>query len=72
MLEVKIGDLGGGMTHLISINLAYQDSHPYQLYGIHSINRRSVTPRALRAPELINGDTWDASIDIWSLGCLVR
>ncbi|KAE8311555.1 hypothetical protein BDV41DRAFT_565695 [Aspergillus transmontanensis] len=29
-----------------------------------------VTPRALRAPELIRQNAWDASIDIWTLGCL--
>jgi serine/threonine protein kinase len=26
---------------------------------------------ALRAPEVTIGAHWDASIDIWSLGCLV-
>ncbi|ODH45502.1 CMGC/SRPK protein kinase [Paracoccidioides brasiliensis] len=30
-----------------------------------------VTPTALRAPELIHRNTWDARIDIWALGCLV-
>ncbi|KAK9429959.1 kinase-like domain-containing protein [Lipomyces doorenjongii] len=34
-------------------------------------DQRPVTPAALRAPELIRGDTWDASIDIWTLGCLI-
>ncbi|KAK9364350.1 kinase-like domain-containing protein [Lipomyces kononenkoae] len=34
-------------------------------------DRRPVTPIGLRPPELIHGDSWDASIDIWTLGCLL-
>ncbi|KAJ8098869.1 kinase-like domain-containing protein [Lipomyces tetrasporus] len=34
-------------------------------------DQRPVTPTGLRAPELIHGDPWDASIDIWILGCLI-
>ncbi|KAK9357847.1 kinase-like domain-containing protein [Lipomyces starkeyi] len=34
-------------------------------------DQRPVTPAGLRAPELIHGETWDASIDIWTLGCLI-
>ncbi|KAL2397852.1 hypothetical protein ABEF93_005655 [Exophiala dermatitidis] len=35
------------------------------------VREQPITPRGLRAPELIRGDIWDASIDIWSLGCLI-
>ncbi|GIJ97978.1 hypothetical protein Aspvir_000086 [Aspergillus viridinutans] len=38
--------------------------------GRHS-NQKPVTPTALRAPELIRRNTWDAGIDIWTLGCLI-
>ncbi|PKX99621.1 serine protein kinase [Aspergillus novofumigatus IBT 16806] len=34
-------------------------------------DRKPVSPRALRTPELIRRNTWDAGIDIWTLGCLV-
>lgn len=30
-----------------------------------------VTPTALRPPELICRNTWDANIDIWALGCVI-
>jgi non-specific serine/threonine protein kinase len=30
-----------------------------------------ITPVALRAPELIFGDPFDQSIDVWSIGCLL-
>ncbi|KAL1867615.1 hypothetical protein Plec18167_008615 [Paecilomyces lecythidis] len=30
-----------------------------------------VTPRALRPPELICRDTWEANIDLWTLGCTI-
>ncbi|KAI9758255.1 MAG: hypothetical protein M4579_003114 [Chaenotheca gracillima] len=33
--------------------------------------KKTVTPVALRAPELIFGEPFDSSIDIWSFGCLV-
>ncbi|KAL2786309.1 kinase-like domain-containing protein [Aspergillus keveii] len=35
-------------------------------------NHKLVTPTALRAPELIHQQTWDSSIDIWALGCLIN
>ncbi|RMD43723.1 hypothetical protein DV735_g1464, partial [Chaetothyriales sp. CBS 134920] len=34
-------------------------------------SQRPVTAKALRPPEVIRGDKWDASIDVWSLGCVV-
>ncbi|CAG7942234.1 unnamed protein product [Penicillium salamii] len=34
-------------------------------------NSSPVTPLALRAPELIEGQAWDEKIDIWALGCLI-
>ncbi|OJD14707.1 CMGC/SRPK protein kinase [Emergomyces pasteurianus Ep9510] len=34
-------------------------------------DQQPVTPRALRAPELIHRNAWDASIDIWALVCLI-
>ncbi|KAK9375630.1 kinase-like domain-containing protein [Lipomyces chichibuensis] len=34
-------------------------------------DQQPVTPTGLRAPELIYGGSWDASIDIWTLGCLL-
>ncbi|GFF70689.1 LOW QUALITY PROTEIN: serine protein kinase [Aspergillus lentulus] len=33
--------------------------------------QKPVTPTALRAPELIRRNTWDAGIDIWALGVIV-
>ncbi|KAJ5820855.1 uncharacterized protein N7525_010139 [Penicillium rubens] len=32
---------------------------------------RPVTPLGLRAPEIIEGHSWDDKIDIWALGCLI-
>ncbi|KAN0066972.1 Protein kinase-like domain containing protein, partial [Elaphomyces granulatus] len=32
---------------------------------------KPITPRGLRAPELILSDTVDPTIDIWSFGCLI-
>ncbi|KAF9890044.1 hypothetical protein FE257_006724 [Aspergillus nanangensis] len=34
-------------------------------------NHRPVTPTALRAPELIHRNSWNAGIDVWALGCLI-
>lgn len=31
-----------------------------------------IQPYALRAPEVILGNGWHTSADIWNLGCLVR
>ncbi|PWY87446.1 serine protein kinase [Aspergillus heteromorphus CBS 117.55] len=41
--------------------------------AISSRNRDTVpvAPSALRAPELIHGEPWDKTIDIWALGCLI-
>ncbi|KAI5789255.1 serine/threonine-protein kinase SRPK3 [Pyronema domesticum] len=33
--------------------------------------KKPVTPVGLRAPELIFGDPFDQSIDVWSIGCLL-
>ncbi|EGC49112.1 conserved hypothetical protein [Histoplasma capsulatum var. duboisii H88] len=35
-------------------------------------DKRPVAPRALWAPELKDRNAWDASIDIWTLGCLIN
>ncbi|EGE83166.2 CMGC/SRPK protein kinase [Blastomyces dermatitidis ATCC 18188] len=70
---VKIGDLGGGMMHplFISDPKLVQDSCHYLALWSRQRDQRPVTPTALRAPELIHRNTWDASIDIWALGCLI-
>ncbi|RHZ73682.1 hypothetical protein CDV55_106006 [Aspergillus turcosus] len=34
-------------------------------------HQKPVTPTALRAPELIRRNAWDAGIDIWAFGCLI-
>ncbi|KAL4733021.1 kinase-like domain-containing protein [Aspergillus similis] len=34
-------------------------------------SNKPVTPTALRAPELIHQNAWNAGIDVWALGCLV-
>ncbi len=43
----------------------------YSSQWVHQRDQIPVTPRALRAPELITRDSWDISIDTWALGCLV-
>ncbi|ODH50530.1 CMGC/SRPK protein kinase [Paracoccidioides brasiliensis] len=38
----------------------------------HSFHgQQPVTPRAMRAPEVIRRESWDTGIDIWCLGCLI-
>ncbi|BCS18364.1 uncharacterized protein APUU_11192A [Aspergillus puulaauensis] len=38
---------------------------------MHQCGQIPVTPRALRAPELITCNSWEISIDTWALGCLI-
>ncbi|KAI9926334.1 hypothetical protein MW887_004098 [Aspergillus wentii] len=58
-LMIKIGDLGGGIRVKNALSTASR------------CNEWPVTPTAIAAPELVNRGIWDASIDIWALGCLI-
>ena len=38
---------------------------------VHGPHADIIQPYALRAPEVILGNGWSTSADIWNLGCLV-
>lgn len=70
-LNVVIGDLGGGKISPSSIKRHETLSHNLAVWR-DRCDHCPVTPKALRAPELIRAEAWDASIDIWALACVVR
>lgn len=70
--KVMIGDLGQGrcfhfqyclfvFLYWCIIPAAWKEKY----------DKPIATPIPFRAPELINKSPWDASVDIWALGCLV-
>lgn len=61
-----VGSLSQNLVFkVVTANVEIAVSQDIQVPG------QPITPRALRAPELIRRDNWDANIDIWCLGCLV-
>lgn len=69
-MQVKISDFGAGkglpifwaILRTANCGIAFWAQEPPD---------STVTPTALRSPELILGGTIDSSIDIWSFGCLI-
>ena len=74
ILEVKIGDLGGGRIH-VCINSCLDSLLRFTLAQyVQHCDGKPVTPLGLRAPELIRhtrDTSIDTTLDIWALGCLV-
>lgn len=70
-LFVKIGDLGGGMMHLLLPSKPSRRTYIILATSSRQCEQLPGTPTALRAPELIHRNPWNAGIDIWALGCLV-
>lgn len=69
-MQVKISDFGAGNDSLF-VFLKYRETDFRIAFWAQEPPESTVTPTALRAPELILGGTIDSSIDIWSFGCLI-
>ena len=65
-----LADFGCGMGFyqtFLSRHSQQIPAEPTDLHGYHTIS-----PRALRPPEVFLGAAWDMPVDIWTFGCLVR
>ena len=70
-VTVKLSDLGAGECRL-RIVLPLQQAHPYLAFWETNPPQSTVTPVALRAPEIIFEERpYTSGTDIWAFGCLV-
>lgn len=70
-ISVKIGDLGGGKKSIILPKSKMKKCLYISAMWDQQCDQWPVIPTALRPPELIHRNPWDAKIDIWALGCVV-
>lgn len=70
--KVMIGDLGQGRCfHFQYCLFVFLYWRIIPATWKEKYDKPIATPIPFRAPELINKSPWDASVDIWALGCLV-
>ena len=69
--KVKLSDMGGGKYLSISVNIAVLYLNPVTAYFFADPPAKPITPRGLRAPELVLAGTVNKTLDIWSFGCLL-
>lgn len=70
--KVMIGDLGHGKCfHFHHYKIFFLYWHTISATWKGTYEKPILTPLPSRAPELINKSRWDASVDIWALGCVV-
>ena len=67
---VKISDFGAGRHPPLPLPWIERAEYCVAFWS-NKPPQSTITPVALRAPELIFGEKFDSSVDIWSFGCLI-